>query len=213
VTQSSLAGREQLACAHASAPALRGITRALGPRPPSTVPVSSKTIVRRDDILSSWPVVANRTARQPLRPLPRVRCTRATRARSDQQINWFKARSIARSISTSGRTPWVRTTSPKVVFEGRFRVTTGALAAYRSAVGTVSCGGTREEAEDNALNETGVDNSEVPEGGPKTEEFLRLLGAHERNLFAYVYALAPNWQDAASPHSAHLTGPVMPCLS
>jgi DNA-directed RNA polymerase specialized sigma24 family protein len=34
------------------------------------------------------------------------------------------------------------------------------------------------------------------DGGPKTEEFLRLLGAHERNLFAYVYALAPNWQDA-----------------
>jgi RNA polymerase sigma-70 factor (ECF subfamily) len=32
--------------------------------------------------------------------------------------------------------------------------------------------------------------------GPKTEEFLRLLGAHERSLFAYVYALAPGWQDA-----------------
>jgi len=32
--------------------------------------------------------------------------------------------------------------------------------------------------------------------GPKTEQFLKLLGAHERNLFAYVYALAPNWQDA-----------------
>lgn len=32
--------------------------------------------------------------------------------------------------------------------------------------------------------------------GPKTEEFLRLLGAHERSLFAYVYALAPGWLDA-----------------
>ena len=32
--------------------------------------------------------------------------------------------------------------------------------------------------------------------GPKTEQFLQLLGAHERSLFAYVYSLAPNWQDA-----------------
>jgi RNA polymerase sigma-70 factor, ECF subfamily len=32
--------------------------------------------------------------------------------------------------------------------------------------------------------------------GPKTEKFLQLLGAHERSLFAYVYSLAPNWQDA-----------------
>jgi RNA polymerase sigma-70 factor (ECF subfamily) len=31
---------------------------------------------------------------------------------------------------------------------------------------------------------------------PHTEQFLTLLGAHERNLFAYVYALTPNWQDA-----------------
>jgi RNA polymerase sigma-70 factor (ECF subfamily) len=30
----------------------------------------------------------------------------------------------------------------------------------------------------------------------KTEQFLKLLGAHERSLFAYVYAIAPNWQDA-----------------
>lgn len=60
----------------------------------------------------------------------------------------------------------------------------------------VSCGGTREEAEVFALSEAESDKLAVPEGGPKTEEFLRLLGAHERNLFAYVYALAPNWQDA-----------------
>lgn len=32
--------------------------------------------------------------------------------------------------------------------------------------------------------------------GPKTEQFLKLLGAHERSLFAYVYALTSNWQDA-----------------
>jgi len=32
--------------------------------------------------------------------------------------------------------------------------------------------------------------------GPETEEFLRLLGAHERDLFTYVYALSPSWQDA-----------------
>lgn len=32
--------------------------------------------------------------------------------------------------------------------------------------------------------------------GPSTEQFLQLLGAHERSLFAYVYSLAPNWQDA-----------------
>jgi RNA polymerase sigma-70 factor (ECF subfamily) len=31
---------------------------------------------------------------------------------------------------------------------------------------------------------------------PKTERFLNLLGAHERNLFAYVYGLSPTWQDA-----------------
>jgi RNA polymerase sigma-70 factor, ECF subfamily len=31
---------------------------------------------------------------------------------------------------------------------------------------------------------------------PKTEQFLKFLGAHERTLFAYVYALVPNWQDA-----------------
>jgi len=30
----------------------------------------------------------------------------------------------------------------------------------------------------------------------RTVEFLQLLGAHERSLFAYVYALTPNWQEA-----------------
>jgi RNA polymerase sigma-70 factor (ECF subfamily) len=46
------------------------------------------------------------------------------------------------------------------------------------------------------LDEAGSEN--LPQAGtsPKTEEFLRLLGAHERSLFAYVYALAPGWQDA-----------------
>jgi RNA polymerase sigma-70 factor (ECF subfamily) len=40
---------------------------------------------------------------------------------------------------------------------------------------------------------------ELPGGGQpsaKTERFLKLLGAHERSLFGYVYALAPTWQDA-----------------
>lgn len=39
----------------------------------------------------------------------------------------------------------------------------------------------------------------MPGGGQpsaKTERFLKLLGAHERSLFGYVYALAPTWQDA-----------------
>jgi RNA polymerase sigma-70 factor (ECF subfamily) len=31
---------------------------------------------------------------------------------------------------------------------------------------------------------------------PKTERFLELLGAHERSLFAYVYAMSPAWADA-----------------
>lgn len=45
------------------------------------------------------------------------------------------------------------------------------------------------------LNEPGADSSSG-DLGPKTEQFLELLGAHERMLFAYVYALSPNWQDA-----------------
>jgi RNA polymerase sigma-70 factor, ECF subfamily len=44
--------------------------------------------------------------------------------------------------------------------------------------------------------EAGPSESCPQERGPKTEEFLRLLGAHERSLFTYVYALAPGWQDA-----------------
>jgi len=46
------------------------------------------------------------------------------------------------------------------------------------------------------LSETGADNPAAEGPGPKTEEFLSLLGAHERSLFAYVYALVPGWQDA-----------------
>ena len=40
------------------------------------------------------------------------------------------------------------------------------------------------------------ESASLPDGNPKTEQFLKLLGACERSLFAYVYALAPNWQDA-----------------
>jgi RNA polymerase sigma-70 factor (ECF subfamily) len=46
------------------------------------------------------------------------------------------------------------------------------------------------------LDEPGAEFSSVAGQEPQTEQFLKLLGAHERNLFAYVYALAPNWQDA-----------------
>lgn len=42
--------------------------------------------------------------------------------------------------------------------------------------------------------EFGISSTDRPD--PKTERFLTLLGAHERNLFAYVYGLTPNWQDA-----------------
>lgn len=41
-----------------------------------------------------------------------------------------------------------------------------------------------------------VSNGSADGPTPTTEEFLRLLGTHERDLFAYVYALIPNWQDA-----------------
>jgi RNA polymerase sigma-70 factor (ECF subfamily) len=46
------------------------------------------------------------------------------------------------------------------------------------------------------LGEVESDRSPGPDPGGTTEQFLRLLGAHERNLFAYVYALTPSWQDA-----------------
>jgi RNA polymerase sigma-70 factor, ECF subfamily len=46
------------------------------------------------------------------------------------------------------------------------------------------------------LSDIGSGSHETGGPGPKTEQFLQLLGAHERSLFAYVYALAPNWQDA-----------------
>ena len=46
------------------------------------------------------------------------------------------------------------------------------------------------------MQERAADNSSSTLPTPKTEQFLELLGACERSLFAYVYALAPNWQDA-----------------
>lgn len=46
------------------------------------------------------------------------------------------------------------------------------------------------------MNESGGGISSTEAADPKTEHFLKLLGAHERSLFAYVYALTPNWQDA-----------------
>jgi RNA polymerase sigma-70 factor (ECF subfamily) len=46
------------------------------------------------------------------------------------------------------------------------------------------------------LNEAVTGPSGANEPGPKTEQFLNLLGAHERSLFTYVYALTLNLQDA-----------------
>lgn len=40
------------------------------------------------------------------------------------------------------------------------------------------------------------DLTPLNEPNPRTVELLRLLGSHERSLFAYVYALLPDWQDA-----------------
>jgi RNA polymerase sigma-70 factor (ECF subfamily) len=45
------------------------------------------------------------------------------------------------------------------------------------------------------LNESTTTRASTEPGDPKTEQFLKLLGAHERRLFAYVYALTTNWQD------------------
>jgi RNA polymerase sigma-70 factor (ECF subfamily) len=46
------------------------------------------------------------------------------------------------------------------------------------------------------VGEVGTDFSSSDQPKPQTEQFLKLLGAHERSLFSYVYALTPNWQDA-----------------
>jgi RNA polymerase sigma-70 factor (ECF subfamily) len=63
-------------------------------------------------------------------------------------------------------------------------------------VETVCERGATKGAEDISLTEPGADNSAADGPGPNTEKFLSLLGAHERSLFAYVYALVPGWQDA-----------------
>ena len=47
-----------------------------------------------------------------------------------------------------------------------------------------------------ALNDPATGASGASEPGPKTEQFLKLLGAHERSLFTFVYALTLNLQDA-----------------
>lgn len=46
------------------------------------------------------------------------------------------------------------------------------------------------------MADSGTDFSQADQSDPKTERFLKLLGAHERNLFAYVYGLTTTWQDA-----------------
>jgi RNA polymerase sigma-70 factor (ECF subfamily) len=40
------------------------------------------------------------------------------------------------------------------------------------------------------------DSSETGPTGPNTEQFVTLLGAHEREIFRYIYALTGNWADA-----------------
>ena len=45
------------------------------------------------------------------------------------------------------------------------------------------------------MNDSNGEISSSEKAVPKTEHFLKLLGAHERSLFAYVYALTTNWQD------------------
>lgn len=46
------------------------------------------------------------------------------------------------------------------------------------------------------MSEAEYDSTPSKEPSPRTVELLKLLGTHERSLFAYVYALTPNWQDA-----------------
>jgi RNA polymerase sigma-70 factor (ECF subfamily) len=48
--------------------------------------------------------------------------------------------------------------------------------------------------DENETDFSSIDSTDQPD--PKTERFLTLLGAHERNLFAYVYGLTPSWPDA-----------------
>jgi RNA polymerase sigma-70 factor (ECF subfamily) len=45
------------------------------------------------------------------------------------------------------------------------------------------------------MAEAAASGKSIELSDPKTEQFLKLLGAHERRLFAYVYALTTNWQD------------------
>jgi RNA polymerase sigma-70 factor, ECF subfamily len=46
------------------------------------------------------------------------------------------------------------------------------------------------------LIEARPDSSSPNDSAPQTERFLQLLGAHDRGLFAYIYSLTANWQDA-----------------
>jgi RNA polymerase sigma-70 factor, ECF subfamily len=51
-------------------------------------------------------------------------------------------------------------------------------------------------AEEESVSEAEFGPRPTNEPTPRTVELLRLLGAHERSLFAYVHALTPSWQDA-----------------
>src|SRR5262245_9091426 len=74
-----------------------------------------------------------------------------------------------------------------------FRVTIEAILLI--SIGELRICASDPKAEGHVLDDV-TDSVSPSVGDPKTEQFLRLLGAHERSLFAYVYAIAPNWQDA-----------------
>lgn len=46
------------------------------------------------------------------------------------------------------------------------------------------------------MNESESECQVTSGSDPRTEQFLQLLGLHERNLFTYVFALVPTWADA-----------------
>src|SRR5262245_2017409 len=78
---------------------------------------------------------------------------------------------------------------------GKIFVTNHCPTAYYERIGALpvkAADSTREEV----VSDHRAEPPAADEPSPKTEQFLNLLGAHERSLFAYVYSLAPNWQDA-----------------
>jgi RNA polymerase sigma-70 factor (ECF subfamily) len=46
------------------------------------------------------------------------------------------------------------------------------------------------------VDDLAANDRQATPSDPKTQQFLKLLGAEERSLFSYVYALTMNWEDA-----------------